>query len=171
MTLHHLLQSDIFSLGATMYEICLGLSPTTPNKTLPQDGQEWQDIRHGKLLQMPSTSFDMAMIIRQMMLPEWRNRPSAEELLKKPQLLSDEERKIRGLEKKNKALEQMVRSSLRCLPSLTWLWMNLTASHICIYMVIPLFPIRRIIYNTKQQRFNAMSPRKGKKFARSNTIC
>ena len=98
-----------------MYEICLGLSPTTP-KTLPQDGQEWQDIRHGKLLQMPSTSFDMAMIIRQMMLPEWRNRPSAEELLKKPQLLSDEERKIRGLEKKNKALEQMVRSSLRCLP-------------------------------------------------------
>ena len=69
----HQQQSDIFSLGATMYEISLGLNPQQP-KTLPENGQEWQDIRHGILLPMPSTAFDMQMIIRQMMSPEWRRK-------------------------------------------------------------------------------------------------
>jgi len=91
-----------------MYEISLGLNPQEP-KTLPENGQEWQDIRHGILLPMPSTAFDMQMIIREMMSPEWRSRPSAEMLLKKRQLLSDDERKILGL---NMALDaQMVSSS------------------------------------------------------------
>ena len=91
-----------------MYEISLGLNPQEP-KSLPENGQEWQDIRHGILLPMPSTAFDMQMIIRQMMSPEWRSRPSAEMLLKKRQLLSDDERKILGL---NMALDaQMVSSS------------------------------------------------------------
>ena len=100
-------QSDIFSLGATMYEISLGLNPKEP-KTLPENGQEWQDIRHGILLPMPSTAFDMQMIIREMMAPEWRSRPSAEMLLKKRQLLSDDERKILGL---NMALDAQMVSS------------------------------------------------------------
>ena len=101
-------QSDIFSLGATMYEITQSSSSSSSQpKSLPENGQEWQDIRHGKLLPMQNTPFDMQMIIREMMAPEWRSRPSAEQLLKKRQLLSDDERKILGL--KNELLDaQMV---------------------------------------------------------------
>jgi len=94
--LDDLTKSDIFSLGATMYEICLARP-----QNLPENGQEWQDIRQGNLLRMPNTPFDMSMIIREMMAPEWRNRPSAEELLKKRQLLSDEQRQL--IVERNKA--------------------------------------------------------------------
>ena len=91
-----------------MYEITQSLSSSSSQpKSLPENGQEWQDIRHGKLLPMQNTPFDMQMIIREMMAPEWRSRPSAEQLLKKRQLLSDDERKILGL--KNELLDaQMV---------------------------------------------------------------
>jgi len=41
------------------------------------------------------------MIIREMMAPEWRSRPSAEKLLKKRQLLSDEQREL--IAERNKA--------------------------------------------------------------------
>ncbi len=79
-----------------MYEICLGRS-----QNLPDCGQEWQDIRHGILLPMPNTPYDMQMIIREMLSPEWRTRPSAEELLKKRSLLSDEQRQL--IVERNKA--------------------------------------------------------------------
>jgi len=87
--LEDLTKSDIFSLGATMYEICLGRS-----QDLPSDGQEWQDMRSGILLPMTNTPFDLQMIVREMMAPEWRTRPSAEELLKKRQLLSEAEKQL-----------------------------------------------------------------------------
>ena len=41
------------------------------------------------------------MIIREMMAPEWRSRPSAEKLLLKRQLLSDEQREL--IAERNKA--------------------------------------------------------------------
>ena len=117
-----------------MYEISLGLNPQEP-KSLPENGQEWQDIRHGILLPMPSTAFDMQMIIREMMAPEWRSRPSAEMLLKKRQLLSDDERKILGL---NMALDaQMVSSSgglerrlLLCIFAICTLLTSCTLCHV-----------------------------------------
>ena len=70
-----------------MYEICLG-------RPLPENGQEWQDMRAGTLLPMPNTAFDLQMIIREMMSPDRHGRPSAEDLLKKRQLLSDEQRML-----------------------------------------------------------------------------
>ena len=94
--LYCITQSDIFSLGATLYEICLSRP-----QNLPENGQEWQDIRQGNLLPMPNTPFDMSMIIREMMAPEWRTRPSAEDLLKKRQLLSDEQMQL--IVERNKA--------------------------------------------------------------------
>ena len=82
-----LTKSDIFSLGATMYEICLGMP-------LPMNGQEWQDIRAGKLSILPYADSDMANIIRRMMDPVAANRPSPVSLLKHPQLLSDEQKAL-----------------------------------------------------------------------------
>jgi len=82
-------KSDIFSLGATMYEICLG----RPDN-LPENGQEWQDMRRGKLLPMPNTAIELQMIVRDMMAPEWITRPSAASLLKRRQLLSDEQKQL-----------------------------------------------------------------------------
>ena len=94
--LDDLTKSDIFSLGATMYEICLGRS-----HPLPENGPEWQDIRRGMLLPMPNTGFDMSMIVKEMLAPDRHDRPSAEELLKKRQLLSDEQRQL--IVERNKA--------------------------------------------------------------------
>jgi serine/threonine protein kinase len=82
-------KSDIFSLGATMYEICLGRLDN-----LPENGQEWQDIRRGKLLPMPNTAIELQMIVREMMAPEWITRPSADRLLKRRQLMSDEQQQL-----------------------------------------------------------------------------
>jgi wee1-like protein kinase len=82
-----LTKSDIFSLGITMYEICLG-------RQLPMNGQEWQDIRAGKLSPLPNVDHDMANIIKRMLDPSPMNRPTPLSLLKHPQLLSDEEKAL-----------------------------------------------------------------------------
>ena len=77
-----------------MYEVCLG-------HNLPENGKEWQDMRSGVLLPMPNTAFDLQMIIREMMTPAKESRPSASELLKRRQLLSDEQRQL--IVERNKA--------------------------------------------------------------------
>eukprot|EP00804_Cyclotella_cryptica_P020732 CCRYP_003505-RA/>CCRYP_003505-RA protein AED:0.26 eAED:0.26 QI:135/0.8/0.66/1/1/1/6/451/832 len=104
--LDDLTKSDIFSLGATMYEICLG-------RPLPENGPEWQDIRHGTLLPMPNTAFELQMIVRIMMAPEKESRPSAADLLKKRQLMSIEQQQLIVERNKanaaNMALNQMQR--------------------------------------------------------------
>ena len=140
-----------------MYEISLGLNPQEP-KTLPENGQEWQDIRHGILLPMPSTAFDMQMIIREMMSPEWRSRPSAEMLLKKRQLLSDDERKILGL---NMALDaQMVSRgdacALSCLFYLSYVC-TILAHIICTYCLVYLYSNDSSNYHQRLGRVQSLS--------------
>ena len=82
-----LTKSDIFSLGCTLYEICLG-------RELPTNGPEWQQIRAGSLHLLSDTPFEMDRIIRDMMNPTYINRPCASDLLRRPQLMSKEQREL-----------------------------------------------------------------------------
>lgn len=82
-----LTKSDIFSLGATLYEISL-LRP------LPMNGPEWQAIRNGILQPLPHTPNEMKMMISEMMNPNLDSRPSATNMLKKEQLLSEDQKAL-----------------------------------------------------------------------------
>lgn len=90
------MQSDIFSLGASMYEICLG-------RPLPSNGDEWQDIRAGSLQPLHGTPYEMELIIKRMMHPDPKMRPTASQLLKQKQLLSEEQKQL--MAEKSKVLE------------------------------------------------------------------
>ena len=82
-----LTKSDIFSLGIAIYEVCLG-----SNKTLPSNGPEWQTLRSGSIIPPPNTTDELFQIIKQMMNPTYKDRPCASELLKQPELLSEEQK-------------------------------------------------------------------------------
>ena len=84
-----LTKSDIFSLGIAMYEICLGR-----NKTLPSNGPEWQSLRSGSIIPPPNTTDELFQIIKKMMSPTYQERPCASDLLKIPELLSDEQKML-----------------------------------------------------------------------------
>lgn len=93
-----LTKSDIFSLGITMYELCLGGS-----KSLPSNGSEWQSLRAGSIMHLQDTPFELHKIILSMMHPSYQERPCASELLKHPQLLSDEQKML--MMERNKVLQ------------------------------------------------------------------
>jgi hypothetical protein len=79
-----------------MYEICRA-------QRLPMNGQEWQDIRAGTLLPLVDTPFAMEMIIKVMIHPEPCKRPLPSALLRKEELLSEEQKQL--LAEKQKVLE------------------------------------------------------------------
>ena len=102
-----LTKSDIFSLGIAMYEICLGR-----NKTLPSNGPEWQSLRSGSIIPPPNTTDELFQIIKKMMSPTYQERPCASDLLKLPELLSDEQKMLfREREKVVQANQALVAQS------------------------------------------------------------
>ncbi|CAN6482930.1 unnamed protein product [Victoria cruziana] len=68
---------DIFSLGASIYELVKG-SP------LPGSGSQFLALREGKLSLLPGYSLQFQNLLKVMMDPDPRKRPSAKELLKNP---------------------------------------------------------------------------------------
>jgi len=91
-----LTKSDIFSMGATLYQICSSCE-------LPMNGQEWQDIRMCVLKPFQDTPLEMEMVVKEMMNPEPLKRPTPSELLKKKELLSEEQKQL--LIEKRKVVE------------------------------------------------------------------
>lgn len=100
-----LTKCDVFSLGATMYEICLG-------RPLPPSGDQWHSIRSGSLPFLDGTTLELQNIIREMMHPDPKCRPSAAELLRRRELLSEDEKLLilekEKVEEANKKLKEMV---------------------------------------------------------------
>lgn len=77
-----LTKCDIFSLGMSLYETCIG-------RPLPICGQGWQDLRNGKLSKPDGLNPTFYAIIKQMMHPDPSKRPSASDLLARSELSAD----------------------------------------------------------------------------------
>jgi serine/threonine protein kinase len=93
---------DIFSLGATMYRICLG-------RELPGSGDEWNDIRNGTLDELDGTHPEMKRFIAEMMHPDPSCRPTAKELLTREFLLSEQEKQLLAQRRQVQELEEQLR--------------------------------------------------------------
>jgi len=93
---------DIFSLGATMYRICLG-------RELPGSGDEWNDIRNDKLDELNGTHPELKRYIADMMHSDPSKRPTAEELLTREFLLSDQEKQLLAQRRQVQELEEQLR--------------------------------------------------------------
>lgn len=91
-----LTKCDIFSLGITLYQVIV-------DQDLPPDGQAWHDLRSGKLGLMTNAPLELQEIIRQMMHPDGKQRPTAADLLTRRQLLSEEQKNL--IAEQNKAKE------------------------------------------------------------------
>jgi len=76
-------KSDIFSLGATFYELSRG----TP---LPREGEEWREIRNGVITSNPNFSAQYWALIKSFLSPDPNERPSTEEILQHPLLVQGE---------------------------------------------------------------------------------
>ncbi|KAD1761764.1 hypothetical protein R6Q59_031903 [Mikania micrantha] len=73
----HLDKVDIFSLGATIYEITRG-------SILPDSGPYFQNLKEGKLPLLPGHSVQFQNILKAMLDPDPVRRPSAKELVGNP---------------------------------------------------------------------------------------
>jgi wee1-like protein kinase len=82
-----LTKCDIFSLGATLYEVCLG-------KPLEANGPGWHAIRNGRMEWPAHAMFGLRSILQEMMHPTPSERPSAIDLLQRRHLLSEEQRNL-----------------------------------------------------------------------------
>jgi len=81
-----LTKSDIFSLGATVYETCFF------GKSLPANGQGWHDLRNGMLGDLPT--YELKVLLSEMMHSDPSQRPDAKALLQRRHLLSEEQQQL-----------------------------------------------------------------------------
>ncbi|KAL6052448.1 Mitosis inhibitor protein kinase wee1 [Balamuthia mandrillaris] len=99
-------KADIFSLGCSVYELALG-------KALPSRGDEWNAIRDGHIaLPRQSFSVEFEELIKLMLHPDVQRRPSAEELLHHPLLLTEEERRFQRQADELSSLQSRLQAAL-----------------------------------------------------------
>ena len=75
----HLAKADIFSLALTVFEAGGGCE-------LPKNGDEWHAIRQGQLPQLPHYSTGLNNLLKSMIHPDPKQRPSAVTLVHHPVL-------------------------------------------------------------------------------------
>lgn len=106
-------QCDIFSLGVTMYEVCSG-------QPLPICGQDWQDLRNGKVPLLPRTMPILNAIIKEMMHPDPGERPSAANLLSRDTLQSTLDANPLRWENSSYKMRPQLQSAQALTRSATW---------------------------------------------------
>ncbi|KAH8953595.1 hypothetical protein BDL97_08G036100 [Sphagnum fallax] len=73
----HLCSVDMFSLGASIYELATGV-------TLPSSGPTYKALREGKLAVPPGFSSSFENLLKELMHPNAKRRPLADDVLKHP---------------------------------------------------------------------------------------
>nr|XP_009404601.2 PREDICTED: wee1-like protein kinase [Musa acuminata subsp. malaccensis] len=73
----HLDKVDIFSLGASVYELVKG-------SRLPDSGPQFSNLREGKIPLLPGYTVQLQNLLKAMMDPDPIKRPSAKELMEHP---------------------------------------------------------------------------------------
>jgi wee1-like protein kinase len=114
----HLAKADIFALGLTMYE-------TAGGGPLPKNGEEWHNIREGKLKRLQQYSQDFNDLIKQMIHPHPEMRPSAVSLIQHPVLSpfgnkskAQLRRELNAEKLKNEILAKQLENAKKCFKSL-----------------------------------------------------
>lgn len=115
----HLTKADIFAFGLTLYEAGGG-------GPLPKNGQEWHDIRDGKLPDLPNMSREFNQLLTKMVDPDPTVRPSAVRLRRHPLLhppgnksKAQLRRELAAANMKNELLARKLQEAARCIKSLT----------------------------------------------------
>jgi len=98
-----LTKADIFSFGATIYELMIG-------NDLPKNGVEWTDLRGGNLFKLNQLNYSNSLksMLRSMMNNDPAKRPSAHELLTNF-LQSEIELELKWEKKQNKILKDKIK--------------------------------------------------------------
>lgn len=114
----HLTKADIFALGLTMYEAGGG-------GPLPKNGEEWHNIREGKLKEWQHHSQDFNNLIKQMIHPNPEMRPSAISLIQHRVLCpfgnkskAQLRRELNAEKLKNEILAKQLENAEKCFKSL-----------------------------------------------------
>ncbi|KAL4232591.1 Mitosis inhibitor protein kinase wee1 [Mactra antiquata] len=111
----HLTKADIFSLGLTIFELGGG-------GDLPKNGDYWHAIRNGDLPNLPHYSTGLNELLKSMVHPDPRERPSANSVAQHPALSLQGKKSKAQLRKelneerfKNQLLSQKLVEATKCL--------------------------------------------------------
>ncbi|XP_032599266.1 membrane-associated tyrosine- and threonine-specific cdc2-inhibitory kinase isoform X2 [Drosophila grimshawi] len=137
--------ADIFSLGIAMLELACYMD-------LPSNGPLWHELRHGKLPEefINTISVELQQVIKCMMSPDPRQRPTAEQLLAHPVLTR--------MQKADKSmiLLKLLSKCFRRSRRAAWTKMcNLrTAAYRCLFYILEILHLYKPLTASKSAGYN-----------------